>query len=94
MTDKPAKTNPLTATEIKALAHLRTLLTAAGADWATETQWRSYCDRPQLKIDDKARGFRIPDLLEKGAIEMSNAVFHAPRYGADPAPLAIYRPSA
>lgn len=85
-------TTGLTNTEVKACYGLARVLAASGAGWVTETQWRSFADRDIEKF--RVRGFRIPDLVAKGAIEESTALFHAARNGQEAAPLAIYRLNA
>jgi hypothetical protein len=82
-------TAKLTQVEIKAALALLRVLKATGADWATETQWRAFADRDREAF--RIRGFRIPELVEKGAVEVQTAVFHAARNGVDSAPLPIYR---
>lgn len=83
-------TAKLTNVEVKASLALLRLLKSTGADWATETQWRAFADRDHS--DYRIRGFRIPELVEKGAVEQQTAVFHAARSGSDASqPLAIFR---
>jgi len=82
-------TAKLTQVELKAVVGLLRLLKSTGADWATETQWRAFCDRDHDRF--RVRGFRIPEMVEKGAIESQSAVFHAARYGAESQPLPIFR---
>lgn len=82
-------TAKLTQVEVKACLALLRLLTATGADWATETQWRAFADRDHETY--RIRSFRIPELVEKGAIEVQSAAFHAARNGAVSQPLPIYR---
>lgn len=47
MTDTPISIN-----DQKAVAQLADLLEKAGAEWATEQQWRSHADRPDLVRND------------------------------------------
>ncbi|USN15565.1 hypothetical protein KIKIMORA_04470 [Brevundimonas phage vB_BpoS-Kikimora] len=82
-------TDSLTNVELKACVALMRLLAVTGADWTTEKQWRSFADRDHE--DHRVRGFRLPELLEKGVVEMTTAVFHAAVYGAEAQPLPIYR---
>lgn len=79
----------MTNTEIKACVGLARVMEASGAGWVTETQWRSFADRDLAK--HRVRGFRIPELLAKGAVEETTALFHAARNGQEAAPLPIYR---
>lgn len=79
----------MTNTEIKACVGLARVMEASGAGWVTETQWRSFADRDLTK--HRVRGFRIPELLAKGAVEETTALFHAARNGQEAAPLPIYR---
>lgn len=91
MTDKTE--TQLTPPETLALKWLKKFHEETGAEWSTEAQWRAYADRPTiLPEDDRARGFRIPPMLEKGVIEMTTANIHATRYGVQPDPVAQYRP--
>lgn len=80
----------LTLVETKACLSMIRALEATGAEWITETQWRAWATA-ETSTNYHVRGFRIPELLLKGAIEETTALFHAPKYGAPPAPLPIYR---
>lgn len=80
----------LSQVETKGLLALVRILKATGAGWATEAQWRSFGTRDHP--DYQVRAFRIPDLVAKGVVEMETCAFNAIRYGAEPAPMAIYRP--
>lgn len=40
--------SPLSSVDAKALAHLAELLAETEATWATEQQWRAWCDRVEL----------------------------------------------
>lgn len=86
MSDAPTSTK-LSANETKAIGSLHHLIEVTGAEWITETQWRA-----RARIDG-AHNIRIPDLLDKGAIHQSSALFHAPRHGHDSAPLGLFRPA-
>lgn len=79
----------MTNTEIKACLTLMRVMKVSGAAWISETQWRSFADRDHTEY--RVRGFRIPELLAKGAVEESSALFHAARHGQEAAPLPIYR---
>ncbi|USN14325.1 hypothetical protein PAPPERLAPAPP_00890 [Brevundimonas phage vB_BpoS-Papperlapapp] len=79
----------MTNTEIKACVGLARVMEASGAGWVTETQWRSFADRDLAA--HRVRGFRIPELVAKGAVEEASALFHAARNGQEAAPLPIYR---
>ncbi len=80
--------NPLlTPTEVKAIEALEKLLAASGADWATAAQWRNFAEGTGKRLV-----FRIPDIVEKGGVEVATVVNRTPRYGKDIAPQAIYRP--
>lgn len=79
----------MTNTEIKACVGLARVMEASGAGWVTETQWRAFADRDLAQ--HRVRGFRIPELIAKGAVEETTALFHAARNGQEAAPLPIYR---
>lgn len=79
----------LTNVESRALLSMMRALEATGAEWITETQWRAWAAAETS--DYNVRAFRIPELLAKGMIEETSALFHAPKYGAPPAPLPVFR---
>jgi len=79
--------NPLTKLEEDAIAALADLLKISGADFATEAQWRRHAEGA-----GKRHPFRIPDIIEKGGVEMITVVRTSPRYGKDPKPQAAFRP--
>lgn len=91
MTEKTE--TPLTFAETQALVWLKKFHEETGAEWSTEAQWRTFADRPTIKPEsDRARGFRIPPMLEKGVIEMTTANFLIPRNGVTMDPVPLYRP--
>lgn len=87
--------------EQKALIHLADLLEKSGSAWATEQQWRSHADRPELRpgnpavdLDPRARGFRIQVMIDKELVETTTAAIHAPRGGVQLPGVVLYRPPA
>lgn len=78
-----------TIVEVRATLALIRALNATGAEWITETQWRAWATAEHT--DYQVRGFRIPELINKGVLEETSALFHAPKYGAPAAPLPLYR---
>lgn len=87
--------NELNQVEIKAMVWINRLVSETGAVWVSEQQWRGFADRPNHKPEtERARGFRIPEMLAKGVIEMTTAAFHTPRNGVHCDPVLLYRPVA
>lgn len=84
----------LNQAEIKAMIWLVRLLKETGAEWASEAQWRTYADRPIIQPEyERARGFRIPEMVEKGAIVSTTAVVQVARNGIYNDPTILYRPN-
>lgn len=50
--------------------------------------------KPKVQpVDQRARGFRIPDMIERGLLTTSNAAFHAARGGQVQPAIPLYRPA-
>lgn len=85
---EPDPSNPLlTEREVKAIAALDDLLSRSNADYATEAQWRRHAEGLGKRLI-----FRIPDIVEKGGVEMITVVRNTPKYGKDALPQPAYRP--
>lgn len=79
----------LTSIEFKACMALARVQAKTGAGWVTERQWRAFAVSDHA--DHSVRGFRLPELVAKGVVEVESALFHAQVPGQVPQPLAIYR---
>jgi hypothetical protein len=85
---EPDPSNPLLTTlEVKALAALDDLLNQSGAEYATEAQWRQHAEGRGARMR-----FKLPDMIDKSAVEEITIVCRQPRYGADIKPMRAYRP--